>query len=614
MTGPQNPSTPADPTKPPNTPAAHTTPPAATPGDPGDPGDRTNPPAATPVGPGADHATPQSGTPRDPDAEPGRHTSDPGRTAPTAPDTAGTPAATPAHADTPAPAGPAAPTPAPAGAPEPGPARRQAPAGPRPVADPTRPEPPTAAPAHADTPGPARSAAPAGPTAAPTPARPGTHEPGPAPRQAPTGPQPVADRAHPEPATATPAHADTPRRGDGRAVTSRALTPAQLWARARGPLLALALLLVAAVALAGLQAGDHHGRLDPRSADRDGSRALARLLGERGVTTRVVTNAEEAAAAAGPRTTLLVTDPDLLGAPQRSAIRSAMDLSGGRTLLVAPTSGSLTELAPAARTEGFARRRDLDPGCALPTATTAGRAGTGDGLRYTTALPGATGCYPSDGHPTLLVLPGTTRGGDTVLLGSDRLLRNRHLAEEGNASLALQLLGSRPELVWYLPTLADMPADGPAPDKSLLDLVPSGWYWALLQLFAAAALAALWRARRLGPLVTEDLPVAIRASETTEGRARLYRKAAARDRAAAVLRGAARERLAALVGVPPARAHDPVALTAAVSAHLPQPPGTGTGTGHDVTTLLFGPTPADDAALVALADHLDALEREVRTS
>jgi hypothetical protein len=29
--------------------------------------------------------------------------------------------------------------------------------------------------------------------------------------------------------------------------------------------------------------------------------------------------------------------------------------------------------------------------------------------------------------------------------------------------------------------------------------------------------------------------------------------------------------------------------------------------------MLFGPAPGDDAALVALADDLDALEREVRT-
>ncbi|MFF5705350.1 DUF4350 domain-containing protein [Streptomyces sp. NPDC012794] len=407
----------------------------------------------------------------------------------------------------------------------------------------------------------------------------------------------------PTPAPATPYG---PGRGDGR--TSTAPSGAQLWARARGPLLALGILLAAAVLLAGLQAGDHHGRLDPRSADRDGSRAIAQLLKERGVTTRVVTSATDAAAAAGPGTTLLITDPDLLGEPQRRAVHSAMDRSGGRTVLIAPSGPGLPDLAPATHTESSAHGDDLDPACALPAATTAGRAGTGGGLSYGTGHPGATACYPSDGHPTVLVLPGTAKGGDTVLLGSERILLNRHLAEEGNASLALQLLGSRPGLVWYLPTLADMPADGPAEEKSLLDLVPSGWLWALLQLFVAAALAALWRARRLGPLVTENLPVAIRASETTEGRARLYRKASARDRAATVLRAAARERLAALVGVPPAQAHDPAALVPAVTARLTRTAG------PDTATTLFGTTPADDAALVALADHLDALEREVRTS
>ncbi|MFJ9596617.1 DUF4350 domain-containing protein [Streptomyces virginiae] len=371
----------------------------------------------------------------------------------------------------------------------------------------------------------------------------------------------------------------------------------------------LAVLAAGAVILAALNSGTRHGHLDPRSADPTGSRAVAELLKERGVTTRVVTTAREAADATGPRTTLLVTDPDRLGAGQRSAIRSAIDLSGGRTVLLAPGDHSLSDLSPGVRTEGDAGSDDLDPRCALPAATSAGRAGTGGDLRYTTALPGATACYPSGGHPTLLVLPTGTTGGDTVLLGSETILLNESLAEQGNASLALQLLGSRPDLVWYLPSLADSdPGTGPGDqDKSLLELIPAGWSWALLQLFLAAALAALWRARRLGPLVTEKLPVAIRASEATEGRARLYRKAGARDRAATVLRAATRERLAALVGVPPTRAHEPAVLVPAVSARL-------TGEPRDVAALLFGTTPSDDAALVALADHLDALEREVRTS
>jgi hypothetical protein len=384
---------------------------------------------------------------------------------------------------------------------------------------------------------------------------------------------------------------------------------AAAWRRARGFLLALAVLLAAGVTLASLNSGAQHGRLDPRSADPYGSRALAELLAARGVTARVVTTAAEAARATGPRTTLLVTDPDRLGPDQRHAIRSAMDLSGGRTVLVAPSSLSLPELAPAARTRGTDHGDTLDPGpCALPAATTAGRADTGSGFRYDTDLPGATACYPSDGHATVLVMPtGTATLGDTVLLGSDTILRNEELAHEGNASLALQLLGSRPDLVWYMPSLADLRDTGPTEDKTLLELIPAGWNWALLQLFTAAALAALWRARRLGPLVTERLPVVVRASEATEGRARLYRRANARDRAATVLRAASRERLAALVGVPARQAHEPAALVPAVSSRLQD-------TTADPTALLFGTPPADDAALVALADHLDALEREVRTS
>ncbi|GHI89360.1 DUF4350 domain-containing protein [Streptomyces xanthophaeus] len=393
------------------------------------------------------------------------------------------------------------------------------------------------------------------------------------------------------------------------ATTSTALGAAQLWRRARGIVALLVLLLASAVALAALDSGTRHGYLDPRSADPTGSRALAQLLEDRGVTTRVVTTAREAAAASGPRTTLLVTDPELLGDAQRRTVRSAMDLSGGRTVLLAPGSTALAALAPGVRTEDGWSADDLAPGCALPAATSAGRATTGTGLRYSTTRPGATACYPGNGHPTLLVLPTGTTGGDTVVLGSESILLNENLAQEGNASLALQLLGAHPDLVWYLPTLSDTDPDATSADedKSLFDLVPAGWSWALLQLFAAAVLAALWRARRLGPLVTENLPVVIRASEATEGRARLYRKAGARDRAATVLRAAARERLAALVGVPQSQAHDPAALVPAVSTRLPDG-------SRDTTALLFGPTPSDDAALVALADHLDALEREVRTS
>ncbi|UUN27214.1 DUF4350 domain-containing protein [Streptomyces sp. FIT100] len=393
-------------------------------------------------------------------------------------------------------------------------------------------------------------------------------------------------------------------------TTSTSPTSRQIWTRSRGVLLFLVVLIAAGVAIAAVRSGQQHGRLDPRSADGPGSRAVAELLKGQGIDTRVVTTLDEATAATGPDTTLLVVTPDLLTPRQQEALRTAMVPSGGRTVLITPGPPSLGILAPGVRADSPAPISARAPQCALPAAERAGKADIG-GERYASKGPLDTvGCYPSKGLPTLLTVkdPGD---GDTVLLGSPDILYNERLDKEGNASLALQLLGSRPHLVWYLPSLSDeSAADGSGEEggeSSLGELIPSGWLWGTLQLFIAALLAAVWRARRLGPLVTERLPVAIRASEATEGRARLYRKANARDRAASTLRSATRTRLALLLGIASAHAHTPDVLLPSVSTRL-------TADDRDLRALLFGPAPTDDAALIRLADQLDALEREVRTS
>jgi Domain of unknown function (DUF4350) len=391
--------------------------------------------------------------------------------------------------------------------------------------------------------------------------------------------------------------------------TAASPTARQVWTRARGIVLALVFLLAAAVVIAAIRSTERHGSLDPRSADPYGSRAVAELLADRGVDTRVVTTLDEARSATGPDTTLLIAVPDLLTHRQQSQLHSATATSEGRTLLVAPGSWSVERLAPGVVADpAISLESTLSPDCALPAAQRAGTADTG-GIRYTVTQPGYDECYPSERLPTLVRLPAASGDGDTVVFGAPDILYNDTLDEQGNASLALQLLGSRPHLVWYLPSLSDPTATDPGEEKGFLDLLPSGWLWGTLQLFFAAALAALWRARRLGPLVPEKLPVAIRASETVEGRARLYRKANARDRAATALRSTTRTRLAPLVGVPVTQAHAAEALLPALSTHLHR-----AGDGQSLNSLLFGPPPGDDAALISLADQLDALEREVRRS
>ncbi|WP_030242041.1 DUF4350 domain-containing protein [Streptomyces sp. NRRL S-455] len=388
--------------------------------------------------------------------------------------------------------------------------------------------------------------------------------------------------------------------------TSASPTARQVWTRARGIALALVVLLTGAITIAVLRSDARHGELDPRSADPGGSRAIAELLADRGVDTRVVTTLDEAATAAGPDTTLLIAVPDLLTRSQQSRLHDAFAGSGGRTVLVASGSASVERLAPGVTADpATSLDSTLSPACDLPAARRAGTAETG-GVRYTTTHLDADECYPSERLATLLRIPAETGDGDTVVIGAPDILLNNRLDKQGNASLALQLLGSRPHLVWYLPSLSDTSATDTDDERGFFDLLPSGWLWGTLQLFIAAALAALWRARRLGPLVPEKLPVAIRASETAEGRARLYRKADARDRAASALRSTTRTRLAPLAGVPVPQAHTPEALLPALSSHLHD------GEGQDLHTLLFGPPPSDDAALIALADQLDALEREVR--
>lgn len=383
-----------------------------------------------------------------------------------------------------------------------------------------------------------------------------------------------------------------------------------MWARARGILLIMALVVVAGIVLALAGSDEKHGRLDPRSADRNGSRAVAELLKARGVSTQVVTTLDDAVAATGPHSTLLVATPDLLTDSQQTVLREHMIAARARTVLVSAGWPSADVLAPGVTADPPSDVDVLEPGCTLPEAVRAGPADLGGDRYQVTPGTAAESCYFSDGLPTLVTVKDPS-GGETILLGSPDILFNDRLDEEGNASLALQLLGSRNHLVWYLPSLTDSTADddtaGGNDRKSFFDLIPSGWLWGTLQLALAVALTAIWRGRRFGPLVTEHLPVAIRASEATEGRARLYHRANARDRAAVVLRSAARTRLAPLVGVPTSDAHSSDALLPALSARL-------TESQTDLRELLFGPAPVDDAALVRLADHLDALEREVRTS
>lgn len=357
-----------------------------------------------------------------------------------------------------------------------------------------------------------------------------------------------------------------------------------------------AVVAVLIVLVALLVRGGAPGAGVPLGADNAapaGSRALVHVLRRHGVTVHPVGTLREARGAANPNATVLLFDPS--GLLTTDQLRQVARL-GAATVLVTPSFDALTVLAPGVQPAGRPEKSaDLAADCSLDAARRAGRiSAPGQAYRVMNV---AEGCFPTGNGAFALAHVAGPHPVD--LLGSTDLFSNEGITHAGNAALALNLLGAHGTLVWYLPTLADVPASGP-PD--LAKLTP-GWVTPVMLLAAATTLAAaLWRGRRFGPLVIETLPVVVRAEETMEGRARLYQRSSARLRALDVLRVGTVSRLAALAGLP--RTASVQEVSDAV-AEL---------TGRDrvaVRGILLDDMPHSDAALVAGSDRLAELERAV---
>ncbi|MEU7930889.1 DUF4350 domain-containing protein [Micromonospora echinofusca] len=399
------------------------------------------------------------------------------------------------------------------------------------------------------------------------------------------------------------------------------------------------------------------GFLSPVATGDDGGSRLADALRERGVTVQRETETLPALLAArSGATTLFVPAPALLHPDTVGALDPLPSTT--RLVLVDPPRRVLEAVGlpvePAGRRWAAQAvgpdARGLP--CPLPELRQLGRAAVG--LQRYAATPDASAsvrfCF-ADG---LALLPRVPDG--TVVVGASDPFRNDRIDEWDNRAFATALLGGPGRVVWldldspepppvfgngstgrpaWSPTPGgstgndgpgrgtgtgdpadpggepddgdsegrdDSWADRPDPPNPLWSAFP-GWLWALLaQLAVAALLAALWRARRLGPPAPEPLPVTVRSAETVLGRARLYEKAGARDAAARTLRAAALDRLTPRLHLPPTA--PPADVAAAVAAR----------TGDDprwTDEVLHGGEPETDGELVDLARALDRLTRAV---
>ena len=382
--------------------------------------------------------------------------------------------------------------------------------------------------------------------------------------------------------------------GDGTTVASRTRSRWQRWRFA----VALAgLVAVVAIAAALPQPAASNVSLAPDNPGRDGAQALAQILGQQGVEVRYTRSFADATRAAAAGTTLLLANGYLLGDSQVATLAA----TEADIVLVEPDEYLLGAMSPAAGIDPVASGTSptvREPGCSDPDAVAAGSVRAA-GAGYIARTDAAVVCYPgAEGAlGTYLVVEGSRR---VVAIGDQSILTNASLASAGNAALALRTLGRNASLTWYLPSLGDYGLEPSGP--SLTDLIP-GWVPVIgLELLLVAAVAGLWRGRRLGRLVTEPLPVTVRAAETTRGRGRLYRRARSYGHAAAALRAGAATRSATRVGLPRTAAA-PAMIDALARA-------TGRRT-DEVADLLYGPPPTDDAGLELLARRLDDLESEV---
>jgi hypothetical protein len=334
------------------------------------------------------------------------------------------------------------------------------------------------------------------------------------------------------------------------------------------------------------------GTLSPTGTGAFGSSLLAQRVRAAGST---VTAAGSSAAAirlasAEPNgAVIVVPTPDYLAASFWSDLEQ-IDIPV-RVVIIAPGLRSLRNLSgrfqvgPDRWASTVAAPGDE---CRVPEAVTAGAAGILEN-RYGAAQT----CY--DGGLASVTQP--NRSGVDVqyfAAGASDPFRNDRIDEAGNSALAVGLLDTGSPVIWAdvhssepdppvdVPPLT-LPSYGrpdahPSPTASgdnaggagaaasdPLTAFPPMLWLALAGLAIAAVLVGVARSRRLGPPVTEALPVLVPSAEVVAGRGRLLDRIGANDATLATLRGAAIRRLH--------RTLYPLAAPAAASTLLPDHDG-----------------------------------------
>jgi hypothetical protein len=362
--------------------------------------------------------------------------------------------------------------------------------------------------------------------------------------------------------------------------------------------------------------------LDPDDSGPTGGKAVVQVLRAHGVDVQVVRSVDALADAdPGTGTTVVMANSAYVG---HDSAQLMGDVSAGadRLVLLSPsatqlaaldlplTSGELGAMVTVtARCTSTVTRAD-DTAALVDVRLIPLKRGSGTTATLCFALPDPNGDTQRESGSgsdafgfgaAMATVPAAADHPEVVALGVSRGFTNRWVDDESHAGLAIRALGHSPRLLWYQPGIGDLANFNGAPTDSAWPV----WLAPGAAVVATAILVlAFVRGRRMGALVTEPLPVVVRAVETTESRGRIYRRARDRGRAAAILRLGSTERLARRLALPPQAAE---AVQAAAAAASGMPP-------TQVAALLAGPPPNTDIELHTLATALTDLEERVRRS
>jgi hypothetical protein len=360
--------------------------------------------------------------------------------------------------------------------------------------------------------------------------------------------------------------------------------------------IATIIVLISVVAVSISNTAKSVDLISATNAGPNGAKAIVEVLRHEGVTVTVTgtLQATRDAVRDPDRTTIFLYDPNFFLSVEQ--IRDTYGLAS-TVVVLDPTYVMLDEISPDLAPAGYVSGT-LTANCEVDAAVAAEEiTGRGSGFRVIGDATDVDACFGSGDDIYSLL---HTRSGSTTftVLGATDALTNGVILENGNAALGLNLLGESADLIWYMPTLDDLAGDMPTAGE----LSPPWVLPVTLLFFLALITAAFWRGRRLGPLIIENLPVTVRASETMNGRARLYEKANARQHTLDSLRIGTIARLAKATGLPVLSTVDEVIASAAAVAAMDP---------NEVRRILIDGHPESDRSLVHLSDELLQLEQRV---